>query len=102
MTWIPSNLPYNEDLETKTVLKKLTSAHRSLAELKGIAQSIPRQDILINMLAFQEAKDSSEVENIVTTHDELFKSSLDLENYISPETKEVQNYVSALKRGFIS
>lgn len=98
--WIPSNLPYNEDLETKTVLKKLTSAHRSLAELKGIAQSIPRQDILINMLAFQEAKDSSEVENIVTTHDELFKSSLELENYISPETKEVQNYVSALKRGF--
>lgn len=100
MTWILTNLPYNEDLETKTVLKKLTGAHRSLAELKGIAQSIPRQDILINMLAFQEAKDSSEVENIVTTHDELFKSSLDLENYISPETKEVQNYVSALKRGF--
>ena len=100
MSWKPSNLPYDVELETKIVLKKLTSAHRALAELKGLARSLPQQDILINMLTFQEAKDSSEVENIVTTHDELYKSSLTIENYISPATKEVQNYGSALKKGY--
>jgi Fic family protein len=81
-------------------LKKLAVAHRYLAELKGIAQSIPKQEILINTLALQEAKDSSEVENIVTTHDEIYKSSLFVNQYISPQSKEVQNYVAALKRGF--
>ncbi len=100
MKWQPTNIVVNRELETNAVLKKLTSAHRWLAELKGIAQSIPRQDILINTLIIQEAKDSSEVENIVTTHDELYKSSLKMEQYISPESKEVENYVSALKRGF--
>ena len=100
MNWKPKPLPYQEELETKKVLKKLTQAHRALAELKGLAKSIPREDILINTLALQEAKDSSEVESIVTTHDELYKSSLDLEKYITPAAKEVQNYVAALKRGF--
>lgn len=100
MFWQPENLPYNVELESKRVLKRLSGAHRSLAELKGIAQSIPRQDILINSLTLQEAKDSSEVENIVTTHDELYKSSLNLSNYISPQAKEVQNYIAALKKGF--
>jgi Fic family protein len=100
MKWQPTNIVVSRALETNAVLKKLTTAHRSLAELKGIAQSIPRQDILINTLIIQEAKDSSEVENIVTTHDELYKSSLKMEQYISPESKEVENYVSALKRGF--
>ncbi|MFN5416642.1 MAG: Fic family protein [Flavobacteriia bacterium] len=100
MTWEPTFLPLTFDVETKAVLKKLAGAHRALAELKGTAQSIPKQDILINTLALQEAKDSSEVENIVTTHDELYKSTLNVNNYFSSETKEVQNYVSALKRGF--
>ncbi|MEP5338855.1 MAG: Fic family protein [Algibacter sp.] len=100
MSWKPSYLPYDKDLETRGVLKKLASAHRALAELKGIAQTIPKQEILINTLTLQEAKDSSEIENIVTTHDELYKSSLGLEKYVSPATKEVQNYISAIKRGF--
>lgn len=100
MNWEPSFLPLAFDLETKTVLKKLAGVHRALAELKGTAQSIPKQDILINTLALQEAKDSSEVENIVTTHDELYKSTLYVNRYLSAQTKEVQNYVSALKRGF--
>lgn len=93
-------LPYDVEIETKKVLKKLAGAHRALAELKGVAQTIPRQDILINTLTLQEAKDSSEVENIVTTHDELYRGSLGLERLISPSTKEVQNYISAIKRGF--
>ena len=100
MNWQPKHLPYDTNLDTIAILKKLAIAHRSLAELKGIAQSIPKQEILINSLALQEAKDSSEVENIVTTHDELYKSSLQVNSYISPQSKEVQNYVAALKRGF--
>ena len=56
--------------ESPAILKRLASASRKLAELKGIAASIPNQGILINALGLQEAKDSSEIENIVTTHDE--------------------------------
>ena len=56
--------------ETAAILKRVASASRRLAELKGLATSIPRQSILINTLTIQEAKDSSEIENIVTTHDE--------------------------------
>jgi len=100
MSWKLGELPFKIDVETKPVLKKLASAHRALAELKGVAQTIPRQDILINSLIIQEAKDSSEVENIVTTHDELYRSNLQLEKAISPAAKEVQNYISALKKGF--
>lgn len=100
MSWKLDKLPFDFDVETKPVLKRLTGAHRALAELKGVAQTIPRQDILINSLIIQEAKDSSEVENIVTTHDELYRSNLQLEKMISPAAKEVQNYVAALKKGF--
>ena len=59
-----------KNIESKKVLKKLASAHRALAELKGISASIPNQAILINTLGLQEAKDSSAIENIITTHDE--------------------------------
>lgn len=100
MTWQPTLLPYSTELETKPVLKALNKAHRALAELKGVARSILRQDILINSLAFQEAKDSSEVENIVTTHDELYRSTLGEDYEVSPQAKEVKNYVAALKRGY--
>lgn len=96
----PKPLPINKEFETKAVLKKVAAAHRALAELKGVAQSIPRQDILINTLGLQEAKDSSEVENIVTTHDELYKTSIGLVQKITSQSKEVENYVAALKRGF--
>ena len=93
-------LPLHKDVETRRVLKSLPTAHSSLAELKGIAKSIPNQNILINALVLQEAKDSSEIENIITTHDEVYKSELDLKDLKSPEAKEVKNYISALKRGF--
>ena len=93
-------LPLNIDLETKMVLKALPSAHAALAELKGIASIIPNQNILINTLGLQEAKDSSAIENIITTHDDLFKSDLNIGGFKSLEAKEVQNYISAMKRGF--
>jgi len=86
--------------ETPAILKKLVSSSRKLAELKGMAVSIPNQDILINTLALQEAKDSSEIENIVTTHDELFKHDVQPESFANLAAKEVLRYRQALKVGF--
>jgi len=99
-SWGLSELPLNVDLETKKVLKALPSAHAALAELKGIASTIPNQNILINTLGLQEAKDSSAIENIITTHDDLYKSELNLTAFKSLQAKEIQNYISALKKGF--
>lgn len=93
-------LPLIQDIETKKVLKKLASTHRALAELKGIVSSIPNSTILINTLGLQEAKDSSAIENIITTHDDIFKAELNLDGFKSLNAKEVQNYISALKKGF--
>jgi Fic family protein len=100
MVWKLIHLPYPEDLETKSILKQLPAAHAALAELKGVVQSIPNQIILLNALGIQEAMDSSSIENIITTHDDLYKANLDFEVSISPNVKEVQNYVAAMKRGF--
>lgn len=97
--WKLDHLPIKIDLETKKVLKALPAAHASLAELKGIAATIPNQHILINTLGLQEAKDSSAIENIITTHDDLYKSELKLDAS-RLNAKEVQNYISALKKGF--
>jgi Fic family protein len=98
--FVLKELPYHLDIETKAVLKALPVAHVAFAELKGIASSIPNKYILINTLGLQEAKDSSAIENIVTTHDELFKSELSPNNIKSLSAKEVQNYIAALKRGY--
>ncbi len=98
--WKLAELPLNYDIESKRILKALPSAHASLAELKGIASTIPNQTILLNTLGLQEAKDSSAIENIITTHDDLYKSELNLGTFNSLNTKEVQNYISALKKGF--
>jgi len=98
--WKLKELPLTVDVETKAVLKSLPSAHAALAELKGIASTIPNQNILVNTLGLQEAKDSSAIENIITTHDDLYKSELNLDSFKSLEAKEVQNYISALKKGF--
>ena len=94
-------LPLKYDLETKAILKQLNEANKQLAELKGVALTIPNENILINTLTLQEAKDSSEVENIVTTHDELYKADLDIKEYLmSAATKEVLNYREAMLLGF--
>ena len=72
-----------------------------LAELKGIAQTIPNEQILISTLTLQEAKDSSEVENIVTTQDDLYKAGLNFkQDIINASTKEVLAYREALNKGF--
>lgn len=101
MSYRIPKLPLSIDVETKAVLRQLNLANRKLAELKGVALTIPNENILINTLILQEAKDSSAVENIVTTHDELFQADLNVRNLaISSATKEVLSYAEALKKGF--
>lgn len=86
--------------ETASILKKVATASRCLAELKGVAASIPNQSILISTLGLQEAKDSSAIENIVTTHDELFKDDYQPQVPGSVAAKEVLRYRQALGTGF--
>ena len=84
-------------LDTREVWSALAVAHRHLAELKGLCESLPNQGILLDTLCIQEAKDSSEIENIITTHDELYASQEDSAG--SPAAKEVRHYASALRKG---
>lgn len=94
-------LPLPYDLETKAVMRQLNQANRKLAELKGVAMTIPNESILISTLTLQEAKESSSVENIVTTQDDLFKEDLNVQSIISnAAAKEVLNYRQAMQTGF--
>jgi Fic family protein len=86
--------------ERPDILKRLAVASRQLAELKGVAASMPNQDILIRTLGLQEAKDSSAIENIITTHDELFRNATDPRAVVGIAAKEVTRYRSALQVGF--
>jgi len=95
-----SRLPLTDPtvLETREVWAALTEAHRHLAELKGLCESLPNRGILLDTLAIQEAKDSSEIENIITTHDELYAYQDD--TIATAAAKEVRHYVSALRTGY--
>ncbi|MCW5908030.1 MAG: Fic family protein [Chitinophagales bacterium] len=93
-------LPPPKNLQTPEVLHRLIGARSALAELKGMAGNIPNQQILIDTLGLQEAKDSSEIENIVTSQDELFISSPQTGLFASAASKEVYQYAFALKKGF--
>lgn len=107
--WRP-DLPYNQlpplppaaELETKAVLKQCITARAALAELKQAAELIPNQAMLINTLPLLEARDSSEIENIVTTADQLFQFAQGSENHADVATKEALRYRTALHRGFLS
>ena len=92
-------LPLKRNLETKRVLKQLSRASRALAELKGLAKIMPNQNILINAIMINEAKTSSSIENIVTTHDEIYKAMVKTVN-TTPAAKEVIDYRSAIWEGF--
>ena len=102
------NLPFNDlpllppavEAEAATVLKKAITASRALAELKGMAERMPNQAMLIDRLVLQEARASSEIENILTTNDELFKAASDEALPASAEAKEVLRYRQALNHGF--
>lgn len=99
-TYLIRPLPPQTEIETVPVLRALVEANKALAELKGRAATIPNQGILIDTLALQEAKASSEIENIVTTQDELFQADLFPEGPDSVAAKEVALYRDALHLGF--
>lgn len=92
--------PSIEKVETIDILRQTNKSTAALAELKGIAKSIPNQAMLINAIVLQEAKDSSEIENIITTQDELYKALAVNKTNISAATKEVVNYRKAIFHGF--
>ena len=92
-------LPPEAELETKTVLKQAIAASRALAELKKAVELIPKPDMLINTLPVLEARASSEIENIVTTADRLFKHLVS-EGEPDPATKEALRYRHALLEGY--
>lgn len=93
-------IPPNIELETKDILKQALKSHKILAELKGFAEMLPEKKIIINSIILQEAKDSSEIENIVTTHDELFRELSVHKKEVNPAIKEVLAYRSALYKGY--
>ena len=92
-------LPPKITLESPSVLRALISAHRHLGELKGIAQTIPNEGILLSSLPLQEAQSSSAIENVVTTQDALYKHEL-LPMKADPITKEVAHCARALRLGY--
>jgi Fic family protein len=94
-----SLLPNGVEFETVEVLKALNLASRALAELKGEIKKIPNSQILIDTISLQEAKDSNEIENIVTTEDEIYQVELDFIP-TSSGAKEAKNYSEALKLGY--
>ena len=81
------------------MLKACIEARAALAELKQAAELIPNQAMLINTIPLLEAKDSSEIENIVTTTDQLFQYAQSHDN-ADPATKEALRYRTALQRGY--
>lgn len=93
-------LPPKVDVETKAILKKAIDARSALAELKGLGLTIPNQSILLDSLILQEAKTSSEIENIITTSDALFQAFSAKTGNIDPATKEVLRYREALWKGY--
>ncbi len=112
MTW-KSDKPYNEiphlppayDIETKLILKQCVNSRAALGELKQAAELIPNQGMLINTLPLLEAKDSSEIENIVTTTDKLFRhaqANANADKNLDMATKEALRYRTALLNGYQS
>ncbi len=92
--------PERNKIETIRILKEVPKAAAALAELKGIGNTLPNQSMLINAIVLKEAKGSSEIENIITTHDELYKALTINSSKITLATKEVVNYRKALFTGF--
>ncbi|MBX2898754.1 MAG: hypothetical protein KF775_03845 [Cyclobacteriaceae bacterium] len=89
-------LPPKTELETKAILKAAIAANRALAKLDGFITQLPNPAVLVDTIGLQEAKASSEIENIITTHDELYQSAVADRRVENPATKEVLFYKEAL------
>ena len=92
-------LPPKNFTESKAILKQLILSHKALAELKGYSELLPNKNIILSSITIKEAKDSSEIENIITSHDELFRAIVLKRKILKPEIKEVLGYRRALYRG---
>jgi Fic family protein len=93
-------LPIQKDIESKPVLRKVATAHKALAELKGVLGSIPNEHILLETLTLREARESSAIENIISTFDEVYQSNFSINQFASAAAKEVHQYAKALIEGF--
>src|SRR5436190_16034852 len=93
-------LPPKTDMESRAVLKKAIRAHKALAKLAGSCRLLPNQSMLINTIGLQEAKLSSEIENIVTTNDELYQAFSSGKIVTDAAVKEVLHYQEALWHGY--
>lgn len=92
-------LPFEIDLHTIEIYKLLSETNSELGELKGTLYLLPNPNLILSLINISESKDSSEIENIVTTYDDIFKE-LALNKSKNPETKEVINYKEAIELGF--
>ena len=92
-------LPPKADIETKNILRKTISAGRALAQLNGVLQNLPNPILFLDTIYLQEAKASSEVENIITTNDDLYQSLVADRKIENPAIKEVLSYKEALWLG---
>ena len=90
------------EIESKAVLKACSAAHQALGELKGVVHTMPNQNILLGTLPLQEAKESSEIENIITTQDDLYQSNICTHQFTTVAAKEVHYYAQAMSLGFDS
>jgi Fic family protein len=97
---LPLLPPQKEKVETIAVLKQESKAAVALAELKGLAKTLSNQSILINGIVLKEAKASSEIENVITTHDKLYQALILKDNNVDGATKEVLRYREALIVGY--
>src|SRR5690349_6905882 len=88
------------EIETVKVLRKAAIAHRYLAELKGVLAVLPNPEILIDTLALQEARESSAIENIISTFSEVYQSDSASNTYLNAASKEIHAYAHALRKGF--
>ena len=86
--------------ESAELLRIAARAHRFLGELKGAVSAMPNASLLIDTLALQEAQRSSEIENIITTTDDLYQSDPFTESYLDASAKEVHRYAQGLTKGF--
>lgn len=101
------NVPFNDlpklpparEVETRSVLKATIAAREKLAELRTACQLIPNPDIITSTIPLREARASSEIENIVTTNDELFRAAHHIDDEPTPATKEALRYSFALREG---
>src|SRR5471030_1714359 len=97
---LPLLPPTKVQVETFKILQQLVKSSVALAELKGLAHTLPNPDILLNAIILKEASASSEIENVITTQDKLYEALSTQGSQADPDTKEVLRYREAALFGF--